>query len=114
MATMIIPVIATIATVMIFQIRFKVKKSFTGIWWQEVLSKWTNAYKKTVHWKRNLVMLPSGAAGKRYVEEVTRLMELWIQDTPLKPISLKAVHAMPELLLKSKQIIKSQRSSPST
>ena len=73
-----------------------------------------NAYKKTVHWKRNLVMLPSGAAGKRYVEEVTRLMELWIQDTPLKPISLKAVHAMPELLLKSKQIIKSQRSSPST
>ena len=44
-------------------------------------------------------MLPSGAAGKRYVEELTRLMELWIQDTPLKSISLKAIHAMPALLL---------------
>ena len=44
-------------------------------------------------------MLPSGAAGKRYVEEVTRLMKLWIQNTPMKSISLKAVHVMPALLL---------------
>ena len=44
-------------------------------------------------------MLPSGAAGKRYVEEVTRLMKLWIPDTPLKSKSLKAIHAMPALLL---------------
>ena len=44
-------------------------------------------------------MLPSGAAGKRYVEEVIRLMKLWIQDTLLKSISLKAVHVIPELLL---------------
>ena len=43
--------------------------------------------------------LPGGAAGKRYVKEVTRLMKLWIQDTPLKSISLKAVHFMPTLLL---------------
>ena len=57
-----------------------------------------NAYEKTVHWKKNLFMLPSGAAGKRYVEEVTRLMKLWIQDTPLKSISLKAIHVMPALL----------------
>ena len=44
-------------------------------------------------------MLPSGTADKRSVEEVTRLMKLWIQDTPLKSISLKAVHIMPALLL---------------
>ena len=44
-------------------------------------------------------MLPSGAAGKRYVEEVTRLMKLWIQDIPMKSVSLKAVHVMPALLL---------------
>ena len=43
-------------------------------------------------------MLPSGVAGKRYVEEVTHLVELWIQDT-LKSISLKAIHAMPAFLL---------------
>ena len=39
MTTMLIPVTATIATAMIFRIRLKVKKSFTGIWWQEILSK---------------------------------------------------------------------------
>ena len=42
-------------------------------------------------------MLTIVAAGKRYVEEVTRLMKLWIQDTPLKSISLKAVHAIPAI-----------------
>ena len=44
-------------------------------------------------------MLPSGAAGKRYVEQVTRLMKLCMQDTPLKSISLKAIHVMLALLL---------------
>ena len=43
-----------------------------------------NAYEKIVHWKRNLFMLPSGAAGKNYIDEVTRLMTLWINDTPLR------------------------------
>ena len=44
-------------------------------------------------------MLPSETAGKRYVEEGTRLMKLWIQDAPFKSISLKAVHFVPMLLL---------------
>ena len=39
MTAMIIPVTATIATAMIFQIRLKVKKSFTGIWLQEYFLK---------------------------------------------------------------------------
>ena len=38
----------------------------------------SNTYEKIVHWKRNLFMLPSGAAGKNYIEEVARLMKLWI------------------------------------
>ena len=53
-------------------------------------------------------MLPSGAAGKNYIEEVTRLMKLWINDTPLTEIALKAVHVMPTLLLQ-----KSSKSSKS-
>ena len=44
-------------------------------------------------------MLPSGAPTKNYIEEVTRLMKLWINDTPLRKIALKAVHVMPVLLL---------------
>ena len=58
-----------------------------------------NTYEKIVHWKRNLFMLPSGAAEKNYIEEVTRLMKLWINDTPLRETALKAVHVMPALLL---------------
>ena len=44
-------------------------------------------------------MLPSGAAGKNYIEEVTRFVKLWINDTPLREISLKDVHVMPALML---------------
>ena len=58
-----------------------------------------NTYEKIVHWKENLFLLPSGAAGKRYVEEVTCLIKLWVQDTSLKSISLKEVHAISALLL---------------
>ena len=40
----------------------------------------TDAYEKILHWKRNLFIMPSGVAGKTYIDEVTRLLKLWIQD----------------------------------
>ena len=43
--------------------------------------------------------LPSGGVGKKYVEEITRLLKLWIQDSQFKTIALKAIHVMPALLL---------------
>ena len=43
-------------------------------------------------------MLPSGAAGMNY-NDVARFLKLWINDTPLRNIALKAVHVMPALLL---------------
>ena len=44
--------------------------------------------------------MPSGAAGKKYIEEIiTRLLKLWIQDSPLKSIALKAVNVIPASLL---------------
>ena len=54
---------------------------------------------KIVHWKQNLFMIPNGAPGKKYIEEITRLLKLWIQDLLLKSIALKAIHIMPALLL---------------
>ena len=36
---------------------------------------------------------------KTYIQEVTRLIFAWINDTQLKEIALKAVHVMPALLL---------------
>ena len=41
----------------------------------------------------------NGAARKNYIEEVTRLIKLWIYDTPLRKIALKAVYVMLALLL---------------
>ena len=43
--------------------------------------------------------MPSGAAWKKYIEEITRLLKPWIQDSPLKTIALKAIHVTPVLLL---------------
>ena len=48
-------------------------------------------------------MLPSGTAERQRVEKVTHLIKLWIQNTPLNSLSLKAVHVRPELV----QILKS-------
>ena len=59
----------------------------------------TNAYEKIIHWKRNLFMMPSGPAGGKYIEEITRLLKLWIQESPLKSIALKVIHVMLALLL---------------
>ena len=52
----------------------------------------TDTYEKIVHWKRNLFMMSNGAAGKKCIEDITRLLKRWIQDSPLKTIVLKAIH----------------------
>ena len=52
-----------------------------------------------VFWKKNLFMLPTGSIGKRYVREISRLMNAWQEDSPLKNIAFKAIHIMPNMLL---------------
>ena len=44
-------------------------------------------------------MLATGAAGKKYISETTRLMSAWLNDSPLKDLAFKAIHIMPNLLL---------------
>ena len=56
-------------------------------------------YEKVVFWKKNLFMLPNGAAGKNFIREATRLLNAWIDDSLIKPICMKAIHIMPALLL---------------
>ena len=56
-------------------------------------------YEECVYWRRNLFLLPSGKAGKQFIEECTRLINIWNNDSPLKPIALKALMIMPSLLL---------------
>ena len=57
------------------------------------------AYEKIVFWRKNLFKLPSGSAGKRYISEITKLLNGWTFNSPWKDISFKAIHIMPGLLL---------------
>ena len=60
-------------------------------------------YDEIVVWKKNIFMLPSGAAGKHFVIETTK----WNHDfVDFKDIALKVVMIMPALLLQ-KPIFKS-------
>ncbi|XP_057308911.1 uncharacterized protein LOC130647166 [Hydractinia symbiolongicarpus] len=58
-----------------------------------------SCYKKIVFWRRNLFMLSNGATGKNFLREVTRLLNSWVENSPIKCIALKAMHVMPALLL---------------
>ena len=57
-------------------------------------------YNEIVFFKKNLFKLPSGAAGKEYIRETTRLLNMWIDNIqPFSDIALKLVLIMPALLL---------------
>ena len=57
------------------------------------------AYEQIVYWLKNVFMVPTGASGKKFINEITRLFAQWTNDTSLKSVALKAVHVMPALLL---------------
>ena len=54
---------------------------------------------KTVYWRKNLFMVPTGTAGKKFINEATKMLNFWTVNSPLKLIALKALHIMPALLL---------------
>ena len=56
-------------------------------------------YDKIVFMRRNLFKLPSGAAGKGYIRETTRLVSAWNSDSHIKEIAWKCIMTMPALLL---------------
>ena len=57
-------------------------------------------YDEIVYWRRNVFLLPSGSAGKNFVNEMTRLIEAWNTGvSPLNDFAIKAVMIMPSLLL---------------
>ena len=56
-------------------------------------------YEQIVYWKKNLSLFPTGKAGKLFIDELTKLFNTWIDDSPLKKIAMKAVMIMPSLPL---------------
>ena len=59
------------------------------------------AYEQIAYSRQNLFLLPTGKAGKKFIREITRLINCWIDNTTLKPIALKSIMVMPALLLQN-------------
>ena len=62
----------------------------------------SQVYETVVFWGKNLFLLPSGKAGRKFIGEVSRLMSEWLHDSPLKDIAVKAIMMMPSLLLQKR------------
>ena len=57
-------------------------------------------YEESSKWKRNLFLLPSGSAGKKFIDECTRMINAWNNNTPLCAVAIKAVMIFPSMMLK--------------
>ena len=55
-------------------------------------------YEKIIYWWRNLFMVPTGKASKEFINEITRLLNAWIDDSSLKDIAFKDIMVFPSLL----------------
>ena len=66
---------------------------------ESIMSAAESIYEEIVFWWKNLFKLPSGAAGKRYIKELTRLIKIWNEDAPLSICVLKLCMIMPAVLL---------------
>ena len=57
------------------------------------------AYDEIVFWRKNIFELPKGSAGKEFIQEMTRLINLWNTKSPERKTCLTALMVMPILLL---------------
>ena len=58
-----------------------------------------SAYEEIIKWRKNLFLVPSGATGKKFISECTRLITSWNDRSPICNISMKLFMLMPSLLL---------------
>ena len=56
-------------------------------------------YSEVIKWKKNLFLLPSGRAGKGFIIEIKRLVDLFVNKTPYYKLALNALMVMVPLLL---------------
>ena len=59
----------------------------------------TSAYAETVHWRRNLFLVPSGKAGSSFVTSLSKLFRAYGEGSSMESIALQAATVMPILLL---------------
>ena len=57
----------------------------------------SSIYENLVYCKRNIFPLPTGKSGRCFIDETTRLIDVWI----IENITLKAEMIMPSFLLQN-------------
>ena len=52
-----------------------------------------------VYWRKNIFMVPTGAADKKFISGIARILNFWNSNTSLENILLKATDIVPTLFL---------------
>ena len=72
-------------------------------------NKFNEVYNTVVYWRKSLFLLTSGSTGKRFIEELTRLINSGTFRSEQDTIALKALMVLPTLpLQKSSSTLKSK------
>ena len=61
-------------------------------------NKFYDVYNTVVHWRKSLLLLPFGSTGKRFIEEMTRLINSWTFRSEQDTIAKKALMVLSTLL----------------
>ena len=72
-------------------------------------SKFDDMYNAVVHWRKSLFLLPSGYTGKRFIEEMTRLVNSWTFRSEQETITVTALMVLPTLQHQKTSYIKIER-----
>ena len=62
-----------------------------------------NIYNEVVHFRRNIFNLPSGGAGKHFIEELTFWLKQFNSNSDLNSVALKAFMVLPSVVLQNPQ-----------
>ena len=56
-------------------------------------------YDEVVHRRRNIFLVPAGKVGKRFVNEITRLINVYTQSSAMESSAIDAVMVASQVLL---------------
>ena len=74
-------------------------KMWGNICHQRFCEEINNIYNEVVHFRRNIFNLPSGGAGKHFIEELTFWLKQFNSNSDLNSVALKAFMVLPSVIL---------------
>lgn len=74
-------------------------KNWGNLSYQSLYDNVTDIYNEIVHFRRNIFKIPSGKAGKSFIEELTFWLKQFNSSSDLNSIALKVFMVLPSLIL---------------